>query len=213
MERIKYMHDNMPEYAIRFGEGVDMGLEKQRAFPFIYTMVPREEDNWERDKARNNLAGFGPAIPPLTTILHPVKLQQDLPFLLLWMKFSVLYDSMGTYLWYEPHAGWFQEQFDYNAAIGTPLTDSIDLSVSFQGPDGRYLYGGQSLMFTDANVVNWKIPVPLDNLQGYDFGCGQLRTPYFLPTDALIMFEITNRHTIKTLVLGAAIYGLKVRIQ
>lgn len=128
------------------------------------------------------------------------------------MKFSAYYDLNGTYLWYEPHTGWFQEQFDYNFAIGTPLIDFIDMSVSFHGPDGRILYGGQSMVFTDGGVVNGKIPLPINSVQGYDFGWGQLRTPYFLPSDAVIQFEITNRHTLKNLVVGGLIHGLKVRL-
>lgn len=208
---------NSPEYAVQFGKGVDMGLEEQKAFPYIYTMVPAEEDKWEIDKGRDNLSGIGPTVAAGASLRYPVRTRQDYPFLLLWMKFSVYYyDAQnGVYLWYDPvtlPANWFLEPFDYNAAIGTPLINYIDLSVWFEGPDGRYLYGGMSLNQIDQGVVDGMIPLPLDSVQGYDYGYGQLRTPYLLPTEAVIMFNIVNRHTIKNLTVGAAIYGLKVRI-
>lgn len=51
------MLGNSPQYAIQFGKGIDKGLEKQTVFPFLYTMVQRENDYWERDKATANLTG------------------------------------------------------------------------------------------------------------------------------------------------------------
>ena len=212
------MSDNSSQFAIRFGESVDKGLEPQQAFPFIYTFVPTDKDTWEIDRLTNNLSGIGPAIPPGVTLLHQVRLDADCNFLMLWIKYTVYWldPRTGTYVWYEPVTGyggqWFLDPGDYQTVIGTPLTNSILASVWMQGPDSRTLYGGQATTMLAANAYVGKVPVPLSTLQGYDFGYGQVRTPYFLPANGMMMFELTNTHTIKTLVVGAIIYGLKVRI-
>lgn len=212
------MLGNSTQFAIRFGESVDKGLEPQKAFPFIYTFVPTDKDTWEIDKATNNLSGIGIAIAPGQTLLQQVRLDSDNNFLMLFIRYTVYwFDSRtGMYWWYEPTPAlggtWFLEQGDYQTAIGTPLTRAILASVWMEGPDSRILYGGQPLSQVVANVYAGKVPVPIPALQGYDFGYGQLRTPYFLPSSGMMMFELTNIHPVKTLVVGAAIYGLKVRI-
>jgi len=206
---------NSSAYAIRFGEGVDKGLEAQKAFPFIYTFIPSAQDTWEIDKARANLTGIGPVIPAGQTILKQVKLDADYNFLLLWIKLTCYYLDAGTgsYLWYEPVANWFGEQGDYQAAIGTPLINSIRSAVWMEAPDSRILYGGMpTTQIPSGPVYGSKIPLPMSVLQGYDFGYGQLRTPYFLPSSGMMVFQLTNTHAIKTLTVGAAIYGLKVRL-
>lgn len=201
-------------YAVRFGESVDMGKGTQKAFPFIYNFIPSDKDEWESVKAAAtaaNLTGIGPTVPSGGTIQHPVTLDPDYNFKLLWIKYTAYWfdPEAEIYVWYEPIGGWTDEQGDYQTKIGTPLVNSLRIKLSAYGPDSRILYGDFDMQAASANAIN---PAPVEALQGYDFGWGQLRTPYLLPREGLLMFEITNEHAIKDLVVGAAIYGMKIRL-
>ena len=209
---------NNPDYAVQFGRSVDMGLGPQKAFPFFYNFVPSDKDNWDLVKGGGsaaNLQGIGPQVGPNATIDHVINLDADSNFTLLSLKYTVYHIpelALAGYRWYDIiPAGWFQEQFDYQTSYGTPLSRYIEISISFIGPDGRYLYGGQNL---DAVTNNrgGLLPLPIEVSQGYDFGYGQLRTPYLLPTNGSVMVKITNTHTVKTLVVGGILQGMKVRI-
>lgn len=210
---MKYHNEN---YAVRFGEAVDKGIGPEKAFPFIYNFVPFENDTWESVKGAataSNLTGIGPLVPSGGTILHPVVLDPDYNFKLLWVKYTAYWlDTVnGYYVWYEPIVNWFQE-LDYQAFIGTPLVNSLEIKMSAYAPDNRILYGDSSMQTSFSVGGNAQQPAPVDCLQGYDFGWGQLRTPYIMPREGILMFEITNNHTVKDLYVGAAIYGMKIRI-
>ena len=92
--------------------------------------------------------------------------------------------------------------------IGTPLHHFFQVSIIYQH-DSRYLYGGVSNEFTSAAGV---APLPVDVLQGADYGYGQLKTSHLLPKSGIILLEITNNHATKTLVVGGCVHGLKVRL-
>lgn len=205
--------------AVRFRESVDRGIGPNKAFPFLYNFVNRRDDQWvPQDPLSDrvaNLVGCAPvALTPGQTSQYSIQLDPDYNFMLLWFKYTVyaIYGELPTtYIWYEPEGGWFQEQGDYESMIGTPLYRFISVSVNFRS-DSRYLYGGQNLDFATGRGNASLVPLPVTVLQGYDFGYGQITTPYLLPKDGAILFEFTNNHTIKTLYVGGCAYGMKVRI-
>lgn len=203
---------NYPDRAVKFGEAVDMGLGAQKAYPFIYSFVNVEDDEWQPGQTGlTNLIGMGPAIPAGGTVRHFIRLNPDFNYKLLWLKYSVYYwdEQNGIYVWYEPIGGWFQEQGDYQTMIGTPLVNSIKVSLSAQAPSTRYIYGGAA---TDALRATALLPLDLECVQGYDYGYAQLHTPHLLPREGQLLLEITNTHTIKTLLVTGLLHGMKVRI-
>lgn len=206
---------NSPDRAVRFGETIDKGLEPQPCFPFMYNFVNFEDDTWEQAKGAGtagNLTGIGPLVGPLATIQHIIKLEPDYMFLLEHLKYTAYYhDSrVSQYLWYEPIVGWFLDVADYQTQIGTPLVSAISISLSIR-PDNRYIYGGQNL---DAvtNLQGSVLPLPVPDAQGYDYGYGQIVTPYLLPRDTQLLVEITNRHPTRALYVGGFLYGYKIRL-
>jgi hypothetical protein len=97
--------------------------------------------------------------------------------------------------------------------IGTSLARYLRVTLSFQGSGSNVLYGGDYLnIVPNANVVNGRLPLPMEVLQGYDYGYMTTRTPYLLPRQGMMVFEVTNMHPRKALIAGAAIYGMKIRL-
>jgi len=204
---------NDADYAVRFGETVDKGMDGGPvAFPFIYSFVDRESDTYDPTSA-NPLNGIGPLVAAGGVVEHPVRLDADYMYRALWYKYSAYWLSEGTVYWYEPLVAMGNGllEYDYQAQIGTPLTDSIRISVSFHGPDARYLYGGKNL----DNMINLQgdlLGLSPQILQGYEYGFAQLRTPHLLPREGIILFRIENRHAVKNLYVTGLVYGLKVRL-
>lgn len=204
---------NNPDYAVQFGETVDMGRDGGPvAFPFVYSFVNRDNDNWTPNQA-DPTANFGVLVNAGATVDHYVRLDPDYMFRLLWIKYSVYYWTGSTWLWYEPvlAGGNMLLEYDYQSVIGTKLERSVRIGVMAHGPDGRYVYGGKNL----ENMINGlgdTLGLNLSEIQGYEYGCGQLRTPYLLPREGVLQFHIVNSHSVKNLNVDAAIYGLKVRL-
>lgn len=207
---------NSPQYSIRFGETADRGVGPNKAFPFFFNFVPIGSDTWERDKGAGtaaNLTGIGPQVAPGQTITHNVNLTNDYLFKMLWIKYTVYHIpqlALAGYRWYDIPAGWFQEQGDYQTMIGTPLHQFVSISLHYL-PTTDYAYGGVTRA-PWARLTPGAYPVPIDVIQGYDFGCGQIRFPHLLPKQGVLVFDITNNHDTKTLVVGGCIYGMKVRL-
>jgi hypothetical protein len=96
---------------------------------------------------------------------------------------------------------------------GTPLAHFIKVALSFQGSGSKMLYGGQdSGAVVNPHGVNGRIPLPIDVIQGYEYGFLTTKTPYLLPRQGIMSFDVYNYHHTKDLVVGAAIYGLKIRM-
>ena len=212
---IKGKFMNSPDNAIRMYEQVDMGLDPVKAFPFIYTLVPPERDNWERDHASSaygNVCDLGPLIGAGATVMIPIEMSPDMAFKLLWIKYSVLElprIQRAGYHWYlTPPGGGNFSAGDFQMGIGTPLTRFLHVKLSVDH-DQRVLHG-------TMNLEGWRnqaqyTPLDISCSQGYDYGYGQLRTPYLLPRSSALIVEITNTADV-ALVPAAAIYGMKVRI-
>lgn len=206
---------NSPNNAVRFGESVGMAFEEQQAFPYFYNFVNSVDDQWESQhlaSAAGNIAHIGPAVAPLQTVDHPIRLDPDFNFKLLWLKYTAYTlptIAVAEYRWYVQPVGWFLEQGDFQMAIGTPLIDFLAVSLFFTGPDGRYLYGGHN---TDPLINASLVPLPITAVQGYDYGIGQLETPYLLPKNGIVMVRITNIHPTFTIYVGGALYGMKVTV-
>ena len=205
-----------PDYAVKFGRSVGRDFEDQKAFPFFYNFVNSIDDDWDATHTTSNAANIsyvGPTVAPGARVDHPIRLDPDFNFKLLSIKYTA-YELptiiIPGYKWYDwPGGGWFQEQADYQTAYGTPLSMFALVSLAFQGPDGRYLYGGHN---TDPLVNASLYPLPIEIMQGYDFGYGQMRTPYLLPSNGVVMVSITNMHPTKTLVFGGVLAGMKVTV-
>lgn len=81
-----------PNYAIQFDEGVDKGLEAQKVFPFFYTFVNSEDDEWDLNKGSGvigNLSDIGPTVAANGgTVRKAMRLAPDYMWKLLSMKFT-----------------------------------------------------------------------------------------------------------------------------
>jgi hypothetical protein len=220
------------DFGVKFGRHPDMGLEGQKAFPFIYTFINRNDDQWaahasltnQTDALDNIVKGIGPLIPANSRITHNVMLDPDYIFKLLSIKYSVYHayevppngapGHFDSYQWYENLSGNQSDGVDPDTdKIGTPLTQFIGMTLSFSGSQSAIMYGGDDQGAVPRMINgNRREPLPVESIQGYDYGYLTLRTPRLLPQQACLIFEISNTHATKDLVVGAAIYGLKIRL-
>jgi hypothetical protein len=204
------------DFSVKFGRTPEMGMEAQKAFPFIYTLVNYNDDTWEPGTpgAQPSMAHIGPAVGPGATVNHNILLDPDYNFKLLAIKFTVYYwDSRdGAFWWTGDHFG--NEMTDPDVLKNdTPLTRYLRVTLAFQGSGSALLYGGpHNSPFVPTFDVNGRFPMPIELSQGYESGHYTVRSPYLLPREAILSFTFTNDHTIKTLYVGAAIFGMKIRI-
>jgi len=207
------------DFSVKFGRGHDLGLEGQKAFPFIYTFVNHNDDTWTANAAPLSLANLGPTIPANSRKDINVRLDQDYNFKLLAIKYSVYWSSYEppnggpgstTFSWYEngPAATPVDGLDPGMMLVGTPLTRYIAITLSVQGSGSQTIYGGVD----PGPLKGYRVPVPLTCIEGYDYGFYTVRTPRLLPMQGIMAFEVTNSHPRKDLVVAAAIYGMKVRI-
>lgn len=221
------------DFAAKFGRAPDMGMEGQKSFPFIYTMINRQDSQWRphaslaniTDAVDNIVKGVGPLVKANSKITHNVMLDPDYIFKLLAIKYSVysVYEippngapgHVSPYEWYEQVSPDQSEGIDPDMLkVGTPLTHYIGMTLSFTGSGTSHImYGGDDQGPT-PRMLNGsrREPLPIETIQGYDYGFMTLRTPHLLPQQACLVFEITNSHPSRDLVIGAAIYGLKIRL-
>lgn len=83
-----------PNFAIQFGEGVDMGLEAQKVFPFFYPFVDSDDDDWDANKSAgtwDNLSDIGPRISAGGKLRYAVRLGPDYMWKLLSFKYTAYY--------------------------------------------------------------------------------------------------------------------------
>jgi hypothetical protein len=202
------------DYSVKFGRDPAMGLEGQKAFPFIYTFVNHSDDQWEPGQAGlANLNNIGPVIPTGSTRQINVLLDADYNFKLLAIKYSVYAyqedEQRGqVYYWMDaiqnPISGGMMEEVDWP---GDYLTKFVGVTLSFQGSGSNILYGGPD---TGA-LGGQRVPLHLDVIQGFEYGFLTTRTPYLLPRQGVMVFEITNNKPVDV-VVAAAIYGMKIRV-
>jgi hypothetical protein len=200
-----------------------MGLESEKAFPFIYTFRNRSDDAWAAQTTitaqaaaiTNVVNGIGPTVPAASRITHNVMLDADYIFKLLSIKYTACYvSSTPDYQWYE-NCGILQSDGldpDMNK-IGTPLSCYIGMTLSFSGAQAQVLYGGDDCgPVPRMQYGSRREPILVNSIQGYDYGFLALRTPKLLTQQACLIFDITNTHPTKDLVVGAVIYGMKIRM-
>ena len=85
-----------PNFAIQFGEGVDMGLEEQKIFPFFYPLVNSENDSWDQNKGAGtigNLSDIGPLVAAGAKVRYAMKLEPDYMWKLLSFKYTAYHLS------------------------------------------------------------------------------------------------------------------------
>ena len=197
------LHNN-PNYAVRFNESVDYGNGPSKAFPFLYSFIDQDRDTWE--VAHTLADSLGVFVAATATVRHSIQLDYDYNFKLLWIKYSAYYNNGGTMEWWENVGGAGVVYDDWFAA--TPYINYIDVSLSYN-PGSRYLYGGFA---NNPLLASQILPIDLDCMQGNETGYGQLRTPYFLPREGQMIFEITNTHPTDALYVAGIAYGMKVRL-
>jgi hypothetical protein len=199
------------DYAVKFGRDPSLGLEGQKAFPFIYTLVNHSDDEWVPGASGlDNLKNIGPVIPANSTRQVNVLLDADYNFKLLAIRYSVYaYDSrLASFYWYDAiqtliSAG-MQDGDDWP---GDTLWKYVGVTLSFQGSGSNILYGGPNV----GALGGQRLPLPLDVIQGFEYGFQTVRTPYLLPRQGIMVFEFTNKKAVDV-VIAAAIYGMKIRI-
>lgn len=104
--------------------------------------------------------------------------------------------------------------------VGTSYANYVRMSLYIQGSGSTTLFGGPSmnpavkntLAYDSPGDINGRAPVPLMLTQGYDYGFYAVRRPYLIPRQAVMSFDVTNDHPSYSLIVAAAIYGMKVRI-
>jgi hypothetical protein len=197
------------DFSVQFGRGQDMGMESQSAFPYIYTFV----NNDDPASALFTAESIGPFVPAASKLTKIVTLDPDYTFKLLAIKYTAYLErgEVAT-TWYENAA---QSSYGLDPdmeTFGTPLTRYIKMSLSFAGSGSEYMYGGANTQPQISASGASLIPIPVDVLQGYDYGFMTVRTPRLLPMRGAMVFEITNTHTRYGINVGAAIYGMKIRV-
>jgi hypothetical protein len=216
------------DFAVKFGRQPDMGLEGQKAFPFIYTFINRNDCKWagpynlsnQAEAIANIVNGIGPLVPAGNHVTVNVLLDPDYNFKLLTIRYSAVYwrhDIRLTdqYQWFfdqnvTPGVGGVSDGVDPGMdQIGTPVHKYISMSLSFQGSGSQMLYGGDNT----GPLGNGRLPIPVEVLEGYpDYGMLSVRTPRLLPRQGIMTFDIYNTHPTQDIVVGALIYGMKVRL-
>lgn len=198
------------DFAVKFGRDPSCGLEGQKAFPFIYTFVNHSDDPWEPGQAGlTNLNNIGPVIPAGGSKLINVLLDADYNFKLLAIRYTVYAYTRSYYYWFDAQqaliSGGMMDGDDWPADT---LWKYVDVTLSFQGSGSNILYGGPEC---GALLNGQRVPLHLDVIQGFDYGFLTTRTPYLLPRQGVMVFELTNRKPVDV-VVGAAIYGMKIRV-
>jgi hypothetical protein len=200
------------DFAVKFGRDPSLGLEGQRAFPFIYTFVHHNDDTWKpvTPLEQPSLSCIGPTVPANSVIQHNVVLDPDHNFKLLSIKYTCYKWVVGVARWYTVISAVNSDGMDQDMDfVGTPLHKFVGITLSFQGSgNSAILYGGPD---TGPIYASRRIPLPLDAIQGYEYGFLTTRTPYLLPRQGIMSFEITNTSPYDV-VVGAAIYGMKIRV-
>jgi hypothetical protein len=139
-------------------------------------------------------------------------LDPDYNFKMLSIKYTV-YKWLRTslrYLWYDATlASCGTDGMDPGMErFGTPITHYVGITLSFQGSGSVFQYGGPDFGPLAGGA---RLPLPLDDIQGYEYGYLRVRSPRLLPRQGHLVFEITNSFS-SDIVIGAAIYGMKIRI-
>lgn len=210
------------DFSVKFGRQPDLGMEGQKAFPFVYTFVNANDAYWRphttltsQVNAISNLSSLGPVVPANSKINIAVRLDADYNFKLLSIKYSVYGFTASRpsltvpYTWYENINATQSDGMDVDTEkIGTPLFHYINMTLSFQGSGSQIIYGGDD----PGPLYHGRIPLHIDTVQGYDYGYMVARTPYLLPMQGIMSFDITNSHPTSDLVVCAAIYGMKIRL-
>lgn len=207
---------NPSDRSVKFGRIVDGGYGPNKAFPFVYTFVPKDRDLWDTVKATapvltNNLSSLGVTVAAGVTVQHSILLDQNYNFKMLSIKFGCLYANAvsSTYEWYDNETGWRLDYADPQP-VGTPLYRFLRVSLSLP-QDSKYLYGDRdpAPLFANAAALN---PLSLSSVQANESGIGQVRIPYLLPQSGQVLFQITNTHSTKALVVYGGLFGMKVRM-
>lgn len=202
------------DFAVKFGRDPSLGLEGQKAFPFIYSFINHNDDTWTpvAPPVIPSVSCIGPIVPANSKITHNVLLDPDYNFKFLNIKYTCYRRVTGAfngYVWYKTSSA---DNYGMDPGMnyeGTTLYRYIGITLSVQGSgNSTILHGGPD---TGPIYAGKRIPLPLEAVQGYDYGFLAVRTPYLLPRQAVMSFEITNTSTYD-LTVGAAIYGMKIRI-
>lgn len=181
-----------------------------RAFPFLVSFIryPYQygaigEDGFYGNDAASAEGPDGILIPPLSTVQIPLHIDRDANFHMLWMRYVVYNpDSepdevpLITYgsrtLMGQPSTTLQGGQTPYQASWNQqiPYNSFVDVSVYIRSIGNRDLYGGMAL--TAQTNTYAEIPVPIGAIQTSEDGISQVRLPYLIPKDGLIMLKATN---------------------
>ena len=210
---------NRYDSALEFGRAMISPEKENETYSYIYSLINRSDDSYRDtvlpgDPDASVLRNIGPVIVSGGHLEWAIKLDNDHPWKLLWIKYCA-YSLLpgGDASWYTVPAAWDDLMsvgaYDQNQAIGENLDRYINVSLSVHGPHGRYIYGGDNV---EALRTTDKSPAPIRVFQGYDHGDGQVRIENLLPPQSLILIDIHNTHPTDSLRVAAMLYGLKVRI-
>jgi len=203
------------DHGVQFTQNVDMGLDREKAFPFLYTLVNTQNDPSvlpanTSPPVPGALGNIGPLVNPGAKVTVPVVLDPDYNFKLLGIKYETFYwnNRRSCYEWYEATSDVLGTLDELTGFIGTPYNNYLRVTISLQGSGSCVLYGDQTADPLNAGPY----PMPVNLMQGYDYGFTRVRTPRLLPKQGIITVDLNNTHATKALYAGAVLYGMKVRI-
>lgn len=208
------MVSNSDDTAVKLGYTADAGVDPQNTeWSFCYNFVDSNRDSWEQNKS-DSMNSIGPLLAAgggTGSVI--VRMNEDSPFRMLWMKFNVYYkDGSNSIHWYDDDAVsalWNIDAYFNQNNVGVPLHWFIKATLSIAAPDGRVLYGE---ITPDGITPTQNLKLSISTMQGYDYGMGQLYQPYLLPKQGIITLDLINTHPTKSLYVGGAIFGEKVRL-
>jgi hypothetical protein len=243
----------LSDFSVKFGRDPSMGLEGQKAFPFIYSLINHNDDKfvpaplfdntsalpaspttgerWTAQTTANgwvgnliyqwngaawvisppSMGGCAVLVPANGMVSRYVVLDPDYNYKLLALKYSAYYwDPSGSTMYnYVDQTALISEGMDPDMdKVGNPVSHFISAALFVQGSGSQCLYGGPSL---NPNNNLTRLPIPLDVIEGYDYGFYTVRTPYLCPRQGILYLELTNTKAVD-LYVAAAIYGMKVRL-
>jgi hypothetical protein len=226
--------------AIKFGE--HLRRDAGAAYPFFYSFVSDPYLNTAQVDSGNpaylnqpTFSGVGPDgfnVAPASVsdgVLQPglldipIRLDRDLNFDLLEVRYSVRGDYVGSYEGPTSYKGKYyyvegsnvaeQDGFPrYNAypyKTGIPVWEYCRVSLYAKSGQDRSLYGGMETLNRQGVKSFEEVPIPITAMQGIDDGKNCIRTPYLLSREAVVVIRVRNYFDMR-LSINGYLFGYKV---
>lgn len=230
--------------AVRFGE--QLRSDAGESYPYLYGFVPDPQPVTDGDNGGNpslfpspSISGVGPdgyvveagtaQNPGMRDI--PIRLDRDLNYDLLEVRYSVRYVAYGIYtaskyqymtgsnvalsgeytadITADKRQDGFPRYFSHPFKLGTPVYENVKVSLYAYSGVARSIYGGMSQLNRNGNNEYREIPADINTLQGLDDGKGSLRTPHLLAKESVVLVRVYN-YAPNQVRINGCLFGYKV---